>query len=138
MLARYKAWLAAKRWRRIAVDVALVLLVLGAVTLWQGRHLVGSGEPAPALAMRGLDGKRYDVVINQVGITEERKQKYDFSKPYIASKAALVVKGDNTTITGFARQQRLPLFPLVVSEQLSDFLHLRYAVIQIPNVNTFC
>ncbi|RYE86757.1 MAG: transporter substrate-binding domain-containing protein, partial [Hyphomicrobiales bacterium] len=43
----------------------------------------------------GIDANRYDVVVNQVGITEERKQKYDFSEPYIASKAALVVKGDN-------------------------------------------
>jgi len=50
----------------------------------------------------GIDANRYDVVINQVGITDERKQKYDFSESYIASKAALVVKGDNTTITGFA------------------------------------
>ena len=50
----------------------------------------------------GIDANRYDVVINQVGITDERKQKYDFSEPYIASKAALVVKGDNTTITSFA------------------------------------
>jgi cystine transport system substrate-binding protein len=50
----------------------------------------------------GIDANRYDVVINQVGITDERKEKYDFSEPYIASKAALVVKGDNTTITSFA------------------------------------
>ena len=40
----------------------------------------------------GLDANRYDAVINQVGITEERKQKYDFSEPYIASKAVLIVK----------------------------------------------
>ena len=50
----------------------------------------------------GIDANRYDVVINQVGITDARKEKYDFSEPYIASKAALVVKGDNTTITSFA------------------------------------
>ena len=50
----------------------------------------------------GIDANRYDVVINQVGITDERKAKYDFSEPYIASKAALIVKGDNTTITSFA------------------------------------
>ncbi len=49
----------------------------------------------------GIDANRYDVVINQVGITEERKAKYDFSEPYIASKAALVVKGDNADITSF-------------------------------------
>ena len=49
----------------------------------------------------GIDANRYDVVVNQVGITDERKAKYDFSEPYIASKAALVVKGDNTVITSF-------------------------------------
>lgn len=50
----------------------------------------------------GLDANRYDAVINQVGITEERKAKYEFSDPYIASKAVLIVKGDNTDIKGFA------------------------------------
>ncbi len=50
----------------------------------------------------GLDANRYDAVINQVGITEERKAKYDFSEPYIASKAVLIVKGDNADIKGFA------------------------------------
>ncbi len=49
----------------------------------------------------GLDAKRYDAVINQVGITEARKAKYDFSDPYIASKAVLIVRDDNTAIKGF-------------------------------------
>lgn len=50
----------------------------------------------------GLDAKRYDAVINQVGITEARKKKYDFSEPYIASKAVLIVKQDNDKIKSFA------------------------------------
>jgi cystine transport system substrate-binding protein len=50
----------------------------------------------------GLDAKRYDTVINQVGITEERKAKFDFSDPYIASKAALIVREDNSDIKSFA------------------------------------
>jgi L-cystine transport system substrate-binding protein len=50
----------------------------------------------------GLDAKRYDAVINQVGITDARKKKYDFSEPYIASKAVLIVKQDNSTIKTFA------------------------------------
>lgn len=49
----------------------------------------------------GLDAKRYDAVINQVGITEARKQKYAFSEPYIASKAVLIVREGNTDIKGF-------------------------------------
>ena len=50
----------------------------------------------------GLDADRYDAVINQVGITEERKRKYDFSDPYIASKAVLIVRADNDQIKSFA------------------------------------
>ncbi|SIQ27319.1 amino acid ABC transporter substrate-binding protein, PAAT family [Rhizobium sp. RU20A] len=49
----------------------------------------------------GLDANRYDAVINQVGITEARKQKYDFSEPYIASKAVLIVKDGNEDIKSF-------------------------------------
>ncbi len=49
----------------------------------------------------GLDADRYDTVINQVGITEARKEKYDFSDPYIVSKAVLIVKDDNTEIKSF-------------------------------------
>ena len=50
----------------------------------------------------GLDARRYDTVINQVGITDARKAKYDFSEPYIASKAVLIVRDDNTAIKGFS------------------------------------
>ena len=49
----------------------------------------------------GLDAKRYDVVINQVGITEARKQKYAFSEPYIAYKAVLIVREGNEDIKTF-------------------------------------
>lgn len=50
----------------------------------------------------GLDADRYDSVINQVGITDARKAKYDFSKPYIASKAVLIVRADDDSIKSFA------------------------------------
>ncbi|MEX1662228.1 amino acid ABC transporter substrate-binding protein [Thioclava sp. 15-R06ZXC-3] len=50
----------------------------------------------------GIDANRYDAVINEVGITDARKQKYDFSQPYIASKAALIVRADDTDIKGFS------------------------------------
>ena len=50
----------------------------------------------------GLDGDRYDAVINEVSITEARKKKYDFSTPYIASKAVLIVKAGDDAIKSFA------------------------------------
>jgi L-cystine transport system substrate-binding protein len=49
----------------------------------------------------GLDAKRFDAVANQVGISDDRKQKYDFSDPYIVSKAVLIVHKNNTDITKF-------------------------------------
>ncbi|MCI5585111.1 MAG: amino acid ABC transporter substrate-binding protein [Lachnospiraceae bacterium] len=49
----------------------------------------------------GLDAERFDVVINQVSITEERLEKYDFSTPYSYTHGALIVKGSNEEITSF-------------------------------------
>lgn len=50
----------------------------------------------------GMDAKRFDVIFNQVSITEDRKVKYDFSEPYIVSKAVLIVSEDNEDIKAFA------------------------------------
>ncbi|CAG9622578.1 amino acid ABC transporter substrate-binding protein [Sutcliffiella rhizosphaerae] len=49
----------------------------------------------------GLDSKRFDMIANQVGIRDDRKEKYDFSDHYISSAAVLVTKEDNTEINGF-------------------------------------
>lgn len=50
----------------------------------------------------GLSAKRYDAVINQVGITPERQAKFAFSDPYITSKAVLIVRDNNAQIKSFA------------------------------------
>ena len=50
----------------------------------------------------GVDAKRYDLVLNEVAITPERLKKYDFSDPYITSKAVIVVHSDNQSIKSFA------------------------------------
>ncbi len=50
----------------------------------------------------GMDAKRFDVIFNEVSIRDDRKAKYDFSDPYIVSKAALVVSSDNNEIKTFA------------------------------------
>ncbi len=49
----------------------------------------------------GLDAGRFDMVANQVGINDERKESYDFSDPYITSTAVLVVGEDNSEIQSF-------------------------------------
>jgi L-cystine transport system substrate-binding protein len=47
-----------------------------------------------------LDSKRFDLVANQVTITEERKEQYDFSTPYTVSGGQVIVHKDNTDIKG--------------------------------------
>lgn len=49
----------------------------------------------------GLDAKRFDAVINQVTIRPDRQEKYDFSDPYIVSKAVLIVHADNEAVKQF-------------------------------------
>ena len=51
--------------------------------------------------LAGLDAKRFDAVVNQVSINPERKEKYDFSTPYITSRAVLIVREDNQDIKTF-------------------------------------
>ena len=49
----------------------------------------------------GLTSERFDVIANQVSMTPERIDAYDFSTPYTYSNGVIVVPADNTTITSF-------------------------------------
>ena len=46
--------------------------------------------------LAGLQAGKYDVVINQVGITPQRKQSFDFSTPYTISSPQLIVRKNDT------------------------------------------
>ena len=50
----------------------------------------------------GLDAGRFDLIANQVSITEERSAKYDFSDVYTVSPGVVVVSADNTDISSLA------------------------------------
>lgn len=49
--------------------------------------------------LAGLDAGRYDIMANGVNITPDRAEKYDFSVPYAYDRMAVIVKGDNASIT---------------------------------------
>jgi cystine transport system substrate-binding protein len=49
----------------------------------------------------GLDAGRFDAIANQVSITDERLEDYDFSEPYTVSPGVVVVTEDNDEITSF-------------------------------------
>lgn len=46
--------------------------------------------------LAGLQAGKYDVVINQVGITDKRKETFDFSEPYTISSPQLIVRKNET------------------------------------------
>jgi cystine transport system substrate-binding protein len=49
----------------------------------------------------GLDSGLWDTVINQVGVTEARKEKYDFTVPYTYTHGVVIVREDNDSIQSF-------------------------------------
>ncbi|MEO6973599.1 MAG: transporter substrate-binding domain-containing protein [Rhodoferax sp.] len=55
-----------------------------------------TGEWSGLLA--GLQAGKYDVVINQVGITDKRKEAFDFSVPYTISSPQLIVRKDDKRV----------------------------------------
>ena len=42
--------------------------------------------------LAGLDAGRYDIMVNGVGVTEERAEKYNFSTPYAYNRTAVIVR----------------------------------------------
>lgn len=47
----------------------------------------------------GLQTEKFDAVISQMTITDERKEQMDFTEPYIKNNVKVIVQEDNTSIT---------------------------------------
>ena len=53
--------------------------------------------------LAGLSSGKFDVILNQVGITPERQKTFDFSIPYVASSPQLILrKNDDANYGSFA------------------------------------
>ncbi|MDG0876135.1 transporter substrate-binding domain-containing protein [Paenibacillus thiaminolyticus] len=48
--------------------------------------------------IEGLQKNKYDALVSQVTITEDRKKMMDFSTPYVKNAVNVIVKSDNETI----------------------------------------
>lgn len=46
----------------------------------------------------GLQKGKFDMLVSQVTITDDRKKQIDFTEPYITNEVKAIVKDDNTTI----------------------------------------
>src|SRR6201991_4712084 len=49
-----------------------------------------------------LEANRFDIVANEVTITDDRKAKYDFSEPYSLSEGVIVTRKDDNSIKSLA------------------------------------
>jgi cystine transport system substrate-binding protein len=61
--------------------------------------------------LAGLEAGKFDVIVNQVTITPERKQALDFSEPYTFSAAQLIQRADDkrqfTALTDFKGDKKI-------------------------------
>lgn len=69
--------------------------------------------------LAGLDDGRYDIMVNGVGVTEERAEKYNFSTPYAYNRTAVIVRGDydEINIHGRSRGPKRPPTPFPAPTQ---------------------
>jgi len=73
--------------------------VIRAVGERMGMEVEFSEVPWDAI-FAGLESGRYDVVANQVSITDERLETYDFTAPYTVSTGAIVTRADDDSVDG--------------------------------------
>ena len=55
-------------------------------------------EDGQDMLLSALDSENVDLVMNRTKVTEERKEKYDFSEPYLYSYEVLITTGENRDI----------------------------------------
>ena len=55
------ARLRARRSTRWAIDIALILVILFAISAFQSRHLLSGDDPLPPMQVEGLDGSTLDL-----------------------------------------------------------------------------
>lgn len=78
----------------------------------------------------GLDVDRYDIVINNVAVTEERKEKYAFTEPYARSIGRVAVAEDSP-ITTFADLEGVKAAQSVTSNLAAQIKELGAEVVPV-------
>ena len=75
--------------------------VVSAVGAKLGKQVEFTQTPFDSI-FAGLEAKRFDLIANQVTITDERKAKYDLSEPYTVSEGVIVTRADDNSIKSLA------------------------------------
>jgi cystine transport system substrate-binding protein len=78
-------------------DIEVVTAVAGKL----GKKVEFTQTPFDSI-FAGLEAKRFDIIANQVTVTDERMAKYDLSEPYTVSEGVIVTRADDTSIKSLA------------------------------------
>lgn len=81
----------------------------------------------------GLDVDKYDFVINNVAATDERKEVYDFTDPYMVSTGRLAVRKDNTDINSLEDYKGKKSAQSLTSNYANDAINYGAEVIPTEN-----
>lgn len=109
ILSRFKRPTSAQL-RRLAIEAAVFLALVAAIGAWQGRNLLGSGGPAPQLALRDLRGS--EVRLDQF---RGRKVLLYFWAPWCG-----VCKLQTPTVNGLADEETAVLAVALSYESVAD------------------
>lgn len=83
--------------------------------------------------IQGLRGGRYDALVASHGITDERKEQVDFTRPYYRSGAQAFIAEENTTITGTDDLEGAKIGVV----KASTYLELAEGITGADNVTTY-
>lgn len=84
--------------------------------------------------LAAVDSGRIDTVINAVSITQERKEKYDFTSPYVSLYRHIIVRGDNDTIKSLEDLNGTKCAENITTEYAEQLEELGAAIVPIDTL----
>jgi glutamate transport system substrate-binding protein len=120
---------------------------LGGFDVDEARYVAGAlGYPPQRIAwLEAPSGQRemllrngqVDYVVATYSITESRRQKVDFAGPYLLAGQSLLVRADNTDITGTASLQQHKKLCSVSGSTPAQLIKDRYPGVQLQRYDTY-
>lgn len=84
--------------------------------------------------LAGIDSGRIDTVINAVSITDERKEKYDFTDPYLSLYRNVIVKKDNDSIRSLDDLNGTKVAENITTEYADELEELGVTIVPIDTL----
>src|SRR6478672_6326280 len=133
---------------RVAAAVALAIALPFSATACGGGGggggggdtiVIGTKFDQPGLGLKNPDGTMsgFDVDVATYSITDARKEKVDFAGPYLITGQSLLVKADNTDITGPESLQNNKKLGSVSGSTPAQRIKDKYPGVQLQQYDTY-